>query len=99
MAKEVKVPTAEFEENLRRRFRDLLSTQREIEKRGEPLRQKRDEFVAETQALEVKIEELRLQIVAAEKGLVEVMNERAAIARALKGKTGVVGPSGEEVNT
>lgn len=67
------------------RFHELGRKRDEIMAQVEPLSQKRDALVAEHDAA---MRPLTEQIKAASSGLFEIDQERANIARALRGKTG-----------
>jgi hypothetical protein len=71
--------------NMRKRFHDLGVTRNKKLAASAPLRTKRDAKIA---AHDVEIAALNAQIKAAEAGLYDIDMERAALARALSGKTG-----------
>ena len=72
-------------DNMRRRFHELGAKRDEILAKSTPLREKRDAVLAE---MEASVKALSAEIKAAEAGLFEIDQERGAITRALKGKTG-----------
>lgn len=70
---------------MRARFHELSDQRDAILARSGPLRAKRDQLVND---LQEKVKDLNAQIKAAEKNLGDIENERGALVRALKGKTG-----------
>lgn len=78
---------AKIEDTLKARFKEACSERDSILAKSTPLRAKRDAIVAKARELERTAEPLNQQIVAAEKGLFDLHNEIATIARALKGRT------------
>lgn len=71
-------------EALRARFQELTKKHDQIRAKSDPLREKRDQQVQKARAEEDK---LNAQIAKAEAGLYENEMERAAVARALGGRT------------
>ncbi len=76
---------------LRARFWDLTATANAVRDRAAPLRAAYDAASAKADA---ELKAMRAAVREAEAGLADVENERAALARALKGKTGA-GPGGD----
>jgi uncharacterized coiled-coil DUF342 family protein len=73
------------EDAMRERFHDLGKRRAEILETSAPLRERRDKLVQE---FDPQVRELNARIKEAEVGLYDVDQERAALSRALKGKTG-----------
>lgn len=69
----------------RERFHALGYKREEIKKVSDPIRAKRDKFVQDARAKEMK---LNAELREAEQGLYELDQERAILARALLGQTG-----------
>ena len=74
-------------DEMRKRFHELGAKREEILARTTPLREKRDALVQEY-APRVRELEKEIRKVETEGGLFDLDQERAALARALKGKTG-----------
>lgn len=73
------------EDGMRARFHALTAEREKILAKSGPLRAERDAFVQETRPKE---QAMNAAIKKAEAGLFDIDQERAALARALKGKTG-----------
>lgn len=81
--------TSPFSEDaMRARFHDLTARAEAIRAVSTPLREARDTKVNAAREAE---NAMNAEIKAAEAGLFEIDNERAALARALKGQTGEPG--------
>jgi hypothetical protein len=73
------------EATMRKRFHELTAQRNAILTKSVPLREKRDAHVNAARETEAK---MNAEIKKAEAGLFEIEQERAALVRALKGKTG-----------
>jgi predicted nucleic acid-binding Zn-ribbon protein len=73
------------EDEWRQEFHDLGARKQEIHDTSEPLRAERDKI---SQEADRKLKELSQQIKEAEKDLFEIDQQRAALCRALGGRTG-----------
>ena len=85
-------------ENLRKRFHELSADRAAIDKKLDPLRAELDNLVAGKGTGKMTVaqarkqeEKLRAQIRDMQEQLAPIETERAAVARALGGKTGVPG--------
>lgn len=76
------------EDEMRSRFHALTVEREKILAKSGPLRAERDAFVQETRPKE---QSMNAAIKKAETGLYDIDMERAALVRALKGKTGEPG--------
>lgn len=72
-------------EEMRARFHELTRAKEAIEAKARPLRAERERLMREHEA---KVKALEAQYKTIEATLPEIDTERAALARALKGKTG-----------
>lgn len=70
-------------EEMRKRFKELTSAVGEVRVRTTPLRAARDKLLNETQ---VKLQKMESEYMEIEKGLYDMEQDRAALARALGGR-------------
>lgn len=80
---------ATFEDSLRQQYQELVAKKEEIIAKSRPLR---EAFDAKSREIDEKrdaeLRPIEKKMKAAEQGLFEVSNDIAALARALKGRTG-----------
>lgn len=76
---------------MRARFHELGKQRDDIATRAKPIRDRYDVLVQQQEALRLQIRPLLDQIKAIEKPLFDIEQERAALTRALAGRTGEAG--------